>query len=92
MNRISSTQILQRKENNVLATNLGDELVMMDTQSGNYITLNDLGRIIWDKLEQPISGHDLTLYLLSKYDVTEEQCKTETYAFLEKLQAQGLLV
>jgi len=92
MNSISLPQLVQRKEDNVMATNLGDELVMMDTQSGNYITLNDLGRVIWEKIEQPISVNDLTHYLLSKYNVTEEQCKTETYAFLEKLQTQGLLV
>lgn len=91
MNSISLPQLVQRKGDNVMATNLGDELVMMDTQSGNYITLNDLGRVIWDKLEQPISVHDLIQYLLSKYNVTEAQCKTETHAFLQKLQIQGLI-
>ncbi len=91
MTTISAETIIKRKDKNILITGLGNEMVMMDLESGNYITLNNLGRIIWEKIEQPIRVSDLTDYLLSKYNVTELQCKEETFNFLERLNAEGLI-
>lgn len=91
MATISDETIIKRKDKNILITGLGNEMVMMDLESGNYITLNNLGRIIWEKIEQPIRVSDLTDYLLSKYDVTELQCKEETFTFLARLGAEGLI-
>ncbi|WP_337042141.1 PqqD family protein [Emticicia sp. 17c] len=86
------TKAIQRKSENVLITNLGDELVMMHLETGNYITLNNLARVIWEKIENPVTADELIAYLLSKYNVSETQCKHETYKFLDSLQAQGLLL
>ncbi|MBA4853985.1 lasso peptide biosynthesis PqqD family chaperone [Emticicia sp. BO119] len=87
----SLAQIIQRKDENIVVTNLGNEMVMMNLESGNYITLNNLGSIIWEKIKEPIKVSDLINYLLSKYKVTESQCKEETFIFLEKLKAEGLI-
>jgi hypothetical protein len=91
MTDFSEATIIKRKDKNILITGLGNEMVMMDLESGNYITLNNLGRIIWEKIEQPILVSDLIGYLLSKYDVTELQCKKETFTFLARLHAEGLI-
>ncbi|GAB3514823.1 PqqD family peptide modification chaperone [Emticicia fontis] len=91
MSIFSMTSIVRRKDANTIITNLGDELVMMHVESGNFITLNNLGRVIWEKIEHPLSIGDLINYLLSKYNVSETQCKEETVIFLEKLNAEHLL-
>ncbi len=83
--------IIQRKEDQLLVTTLGDELVMMDTESGNYISINNIGRTIWEKTAEPIAVKELIQFLLNKYNVAEEQCTTETFSFLEKLSEQNLL-
>ncbi|MBA4853988.1 PqqD family peptide modification chaperone [Emticicia sp. BO119] len=64
---------------------------MMNLESGNYITLNNLGSIIWEKIKEPIKESDLINYLLSKYKLTESQRKEETLICLEKLNAENLL-
>lgn len=74
-----------------LATELGDELVIMSLESGNYITLNALGKVIWDEIAAPISVNQLIINLLQKFEVSEQQCKDETVQFLKKLQEQGLI-
>ncbi|GAB3514813.1 PqqD family peptide modification chaperone [Emticicia fontis] len=91
MTNFSMTSIVKRKDANAIITNLGDELVMMHVESGNFITLNNLGRVIWEKIEHHISISDLINYLLSKYNVSETQCKEETFEFINKLQSQDLL-
>ena len=83
--------IIQRKEDQLLVTTLGDELVMMDTENGNYISINNIGRTIWEKIAHPIAVKDLIEFLLNKYNVAEDQCTEETFSFLEKLNEQHLI-
>ncbi|MFN4086455.1 MAG: PqqD family protein [Spirosomataceae bacterium] len=82
---------IERKTDNVYSTLLDDELVIMDAMSGDYVTLNPIARVIWDKLEHSIHLDDLISHLLSAYDITEEICREETIRFLTKLHQLGLL-
>ena len=90
-NTLTPQTIIQRKEDQLLVTTLGDELVMMDTENGNYISINNIGRTIWEKIEQPIAVKELIEFLLNKYNVAEDQCTAETFSFLEKLNEQHLI-
>lgn len=91
MTDFSEATTIKRKDKNILITTLGNEMVMMDIDNGSYITLNNIGRVIWEKIENPVSVSDLIAYLLSKYNVSEAQCKAETHKFLERLNAAGLI-
>lgn len=74
---------LHRNNDRFLISELGDELVMMDIQSGNYISVNQVGSDIWNLLEQPMTYEELVVKLNAMYDISEEQCRAETAAFLQ---------
>jgi len=88
---ITLESIIQRKEEELLSTNLGEEIVMMDTQSGNYIGMNKMGKIIWDRLDKPTLIKDLINYLTNRFDVSEEECTKECLVYLQQMLQQKLI-
>lgn len=91
MNNISLGQIIIKNTTNVLSGKLGNELVMMDIESGNYLNINNVGATIWEMINEPILVEDLLQQLLNRFDVAEEQCKNELFEFLGELNAQKLI-
>jgi hypothetical protein len=65
---------------------------MMNLGNGGYLGLNSVASDIWDLLKNPVSVEELYSKILSMYNVTEEQCKTEVDAFLKQLSGQQLLI
>lgn len=91
MIEITFESIVQRKDDQILANEIDDEMVMMNLESGNYISLNKVGSIIWQQLEKPIQVNDLIEYLMGRYNVQKEECVTDTLQFLQKIQEQNAL-
>jgi hypothetical protein len=85
MKTIENNTIIQRNDSRFVATELGDELVMMDVESGSYIRLNKTARVIWECLKKPIKVETLIKQLTNNYLIEEEQCKIEVIEFLNKI-------
>ena len=49
---IGETTLIHRT-NTVLTAAVGKEIVMMDIDSGRYLGLDDIGSVIWQRLETP---------------------------------------
>ena len=52
----------------LLAAAVRDETVMMDIESGNYFGLDDIGSVIWQRLETPSQFGKLIDALVADYD------------------------
>lgn len=68
-----------------ISAKVGDEIVMMSTEHGKYIGLNDVGTRVWELIETPQSVESLIAILLEEFDVTAETCRAEVETFVEKL-------
>ena len=55
------------------------------------ITLNETGKLLWEKLEQGAEAEDLIKALLGEYDVNEEDAKAHVAAFVDKLRENDFL-
>ena len=91
MEKITLNSTVQRNDSRVAATELDDELVMMDLENGNYIKLNKTGRIIWDQTETPIQVSALIHFLTNKYQTDQKQCTQEVIEYLGKMENNKLL-
>lgn len=87
MNRNSAIKIL--KTLNV--TDLSGEKVIVDFESGKYFIIQGVGGDIWSMLTNGILVETIISKLLAEYDVTEEICEREVFAFLEKLVTLGFI-
>lgn len=91
MKIISGKSRVQRKDSNLICSKLDSDLVMMDMESGSYLSLNKTGRIIWEQLEKPILVADLIKDLTNRFSVDEKTCTFETIDFLTKIAGQKAL-
>lgn len=83
---------LQRKDDRYLANPVGEEIVLLNLDTGDYLGLNRVAASIWRLLEHPISMADLEHALMSEYDTDLRTCRDETLAFLHRIAWLGLLI
>ena len=57
----------KRNEGNFLISQLGSELVLMDTKSGDYLGVNVVGTQIWNLLVDSKSVTDLVTELTKQF-------------------------
>lgn len=87
---ITSSDILQRTGDLVSAP-MGEELAMMDMQSGTYYVLDEVAAYIWERLAAPTPVGELLATLQSRYAVSAAQCEADVVNFLQRLHAKGLV-
>lgn len=84
------TQI-ERINDGFLVSELGNDLVMMNTETGDYIGLNEVAADIWKLIEQPRKTDEIIASLQQQYDVPAADCEAQTLACLDKMLKQGLI-
>lgn len=88
---ITLQSIVSRRKEGLLISELGNEVVMMDIENGNYIGLNETGKVIWNMLEEPMMVQDIIDELTKKYEINKEQCSSDTLEYLNKMKEQKIL-
>jgi hypothetical protein len=84
--------MMVRKQGDWLAAKVGDELVMMSAEKGNYIGLSEVGARIWELIETPQELDAICTQLQEEYyDVTPEACRAEVETFLNELMKHGAI-
>jgi hypothetical protein len=91
-NPYSEVSLLQRNETQFLTSPLGEEIVMMNTDNGDYLGLDDIGADIWNILEQRMSVAVLKQHLLEVYNVTQEQLTQDLDLFLLQMIKHKMIV
>jgi len=88
---INLQSVLQRNDTNFLASALGNETVMMNMKTGDYLGLNEVSSDIWKLLQHPLTPEDIINTLLQRYEVSREDCESQTLSCLSKMAEQGMI-
>jgi hypothetical protein len=80
-----------RQTDNLVASDIDDEKVMMSVEKGCYYGLDPVGSRVWELIEAPIRVSDLVDALLLKYDVDRRTCEQDVLAFLQELHGAEIL-
>jgi Coenzyme PQQ synthesis protein D (PqqD) len=75
----------------VLASDLAGEIVLLNLSDGVYYGLDAVGTHIWHLLAQPAAVRAIVDDIVAHFDVDASRCGPDVLAFLEDLQAHGLL-
>jgi hypothetical protein len=75
----------------VLATQFGDEVVLLNLRDGVYYGLEDVGAHIWTMLRQPVTIQNLCESIVSEFDVAADRCERDVRAIVSELAANGLI-
>lgn len=86
-----STESIVNKIEDIVASDIDDEKVMMSVEKGQYYNLDPIGSRVWELIEKPIKVSEMVDALLLKYDVDRKTCERDVLAFLEELHEYGIL-
>jgi hypothetical protein len=81
--------MMVRKQGDWLAAKVGDELVMMSADKGNYVGLSEVGARIWELIETPQDIAAVCAQLQGEFEVAPEICRAEVESFLNELAGHG---
>ena len=75
----------------VLFTQVGDEGVLYDIESNEYISVNETLFRILRGLAAGLTTEDIIRQLCDEYEVSEKRCSDEVMAVVEKLVSKNLI-
>lgn len=90
-NQLNSDSIIQRNDSKYLANSIGNETVLMNIETGDYLGINGVGTDIWNILNSPLKLEDLINEITKLYDVSEEECTAQVNTFLDSMLQQNML-
>lgn len=73
------------RNNNIETAEMGEEVGMLDVETGNYYILNEIGTDIWSLIEKPVAFEQLIDKLRMIYDVDYETCEVESLEFIKEM-------
>jgi hypothetical protein len=80
-----------RPADEVIVTDLGNELILLDPRSGEMFSLNDTGRCVWFAL--PVSSAlDVARRVAEEFDVGPEAACGDVVLVMAALKRAGLMV
>jgi len=75
----------------VLGSEIGSEVVMLNLRDGTYYGLDDVGADIWRLIQTPTTIDRIVTALVDTYDVDADRCRADAIALLENLAGRGLV-
>ena len=76
----------------IVATDMDGEVVMMDVAKGSYFAINGSGPAIWERLAEPVLIDDLIASLHEEFDTgPKADFEADVRDFVAKLVDQGLV-
>ena len=88
---IELNNMIVRAEN-VMSSNIDDEIEIMSLTGKNPIRLDEIGRHIWDILAEPCRMDDLCNRLSLEYGAHPDHIADDLSSFLEGLRDEGLII
>ena len=67
------------------------ETVVLDFDKGLYFGLNEVGTLVWNRVQQPQKVQEIRDAILRDYEVSREQCERDLFTLLEELSEKGLI-
>ena len=74
---------IQNKE--IIQSKIGEEVVMLDMESGFYFGLNSVASVIWKMMEQEISFDLMVDQLMETFSVERSLCESDTKELIDQL-------
>ncbi|MDP3774182.1 MAG: PqqD family protein [Gemmatimonadales bacterium] len=75
----------------LLASEFGAELVILNLRDGVYYGMEDVGARVWSLLQRPVTVSAIRETLVAEYDVEPARCGRDVRALLQDLAARALI-
>ena len=72
-----------KQHHQAVCTELDGEVALFQSNTCDYLVLNETGSAIWNALKSQPTLSELCKHLQSEYEVTPDECKSSVEAWLE---------
>ena len=69
----------------IVQSQIGEEVVMLDMESGFYFGLNSVASVIWGLLADEIGFEKLIDQLMAQFNVERSVCEADTQELLDQM-------
>jgi ABC-type transport system involved in Fe-S cluster assembly fused permease/ATPase subunit len=80
---------IQNKE--VIQSRIGDEIVMLDVESGFYFGLNSVASVIWEMMKEKVDLETMVDALMKEFDVDKSTCESDTLELLGQMAEKKII-
>lgn len=74
-----------------MAAEVDGQMVLLDVEKGQYFGLNEVGLVIWRRLEKPATVAELSEAVMEEFEVETSQCEQDVIVLLRELKEHGLV-
>ena len=78
--------------NSVMLQTIDDESLLLDTESEEFFSLNEMGYLMWESMLKHNNLNDIKEEFLSLYNVSPEVLTKDIVEFSQTLEQKGLLL
>ena len=75
----------------IVQSKIGEEVVMLDMDSGFYFGLNSVASVIWGLLADEIGFEALIDQLMAQFDVERAVCEVDTQELLDQMLDKNII-
>lgn len=75
----------------IVQSKIGNEVVMLDMDSGFYFGLNSVASVIWGLLANEISFEALIDQLMTQFEVERSTCETDTKELMDQMLEKNII-
>ena len=76
---------------NVFAQEIDEETIILDSETQEYFSLNEIGKVIWGLLERNKQLEEIKAEMLDMYEVPADQIEIDLLNFIQALAAKRLI-
>lgn len=76
----------------VMTAPVDNDIVILNMSKNNYVSLDQIGRRLWEMLESPVLVAAMCDQLMEEFDGERSQIEADVLAFLQELEGEGLVV
>lgn len=74
-----------------VATELEEEVVVLQLEAGTYYGIDGIGPFVWDQLQEPVTVAELCERVAREYDIELQRARRDIEALLADLEDAQLL-
>ena len=75
----------------IVQSKIGEEVVMLDMDSGFYFGLNSVASVIWGLLANEIGFEALIDQLMAQFEVERSLCEADTKELLDQMMEKNII-
>lgn len=75
----------------ILTTPIDNDMGLMDIEKGYYYTLDEIGRSVWEKIQNQTTIEDVVNQLVREYDANSKVCMDDVIELLSMLEVYQLI-